>query len=178
MLQVSEEQASGIDLVGSGTAQYTLRAENDPIQYIRPEVGGSPPVNIVGNLADSSLTMTVVLEETSTTTGYSGSLGFFTDGSAIADVDEGTGSFLTFTPATIVSDVVINPVFTNTGQSSIRADELTYAFDVVGDSFGTAARRVTVSDNDGSSESFIFTVEVTEAVLIFRIKVFLEGAAE
>ena len=64
MLEVFEEQASGTDLIGSSTAQYTLQAENDLVQYIRPE--GSP-VSIVGNLADGDLAMTLVLEETATT---------------------------------------------------------------------------------------------------------------
>ena len=78
MLEVFEEQASGTDLVGSSTAQYTLQAENDPVQYIRPE--DSEALTITGTLAGRDLAMTVVLEETATTTGYTGSLGFFTDG--------------------------------------------------------------------------------------------------
>ena len=71
-LNVFEEQASRTDLIGSSTAQYTLQAENDPVQYIRP-VGS--PVNIEGSLggpadgSGSDLVITLVLEETATTTG-------------------------------------------------------------------------------------------------------------
>ena len=70
-LNVFEEQASGTDLIGSSTAQYTLQAQNDPVQYIRPT---SSPVNIegsnwVGRLMGlaSDLVITLVLEETATT---------------------------------------------------------------------------------------------------------------
>ena len=181
VLEVFEEQASGTDLIGSGTAQYTLQAENDPVQYIRPT---SSPVNIEGSLggpadgSGSDLVITLVLEETATTTGYTGSLGFFTDGSAAADLlTEGSGGFLTFTPATLVSDLLTNQTFPTTDITTIRASELGYDLEVVGGEFGTAARAVTVSDGDGSNNNqFTFIVEVTEAVLRFRIKVFLEGA--
>ena len=175
VFEVFEAQASGTDLIGSSTAQYTLQAENDPIQHIGP-TGSS--VNIEGSLADGDLAMTLVLEETASTSPYTGSLGFFTDGSADADVTEGTGSFLTFTPDALTGDLSINQTFSNTTHGSIRAEEFTYEFDVAGGNFGTATRPIIVSDNDGSDVSFTFTVEVTEAVLRFRIKVFLEGALE
>ena len=111
--------------------------------------------------------------------GYTGSLGFFTDGSAAADLlTEGAGGFLTFSPGS--SDdrgLLINQTFPTTESTTIRASELGYSFGLVGGEFGTAARAVTVSDGDGSNNNeFTFTVEVTEAVLRFRIKVFLEGA--
>ena len=170
---VFEAQAFGTDLIGSSTAQYTLQAENDPIQHIGPT--GSP-VNIEGSLADGDLAMTLMFEEPATTTEYTGSLGFFTDGSATADVTEGTGSFLTFTPDALTGDLSIIQTFSNTAQGTIRAEEYTYEFDVVGGEFGTAARPIIVSDNDGSDVSFTFTVVVDEAVLRFRIKVILEGA--
>ena len=176
MLEVFEAQASGTDLIGSNTAQYTLIAQNDPVQYIRPE--DSEDLTITGTLAGDDLVMTLVLEEIATTTGYTGNLGLFTDGSATADVTtEGSGGFLTFIPATVVSDLLTNQTFPTTDSTTIRASELGYSFGLVGGEFGTAARAVTVSDGDGSNNNeFTFTVEVTEAVLRFRIKVFLEGA--
>ena len=175
VLNVFEEQASGTDLIGSGVAQYTLQAQNDPVQYIRPE--GSP-VNIEGSLADRNLAMTLVLEETATTSPYTGSLGFFTDGSAITDIlTEGAGGFLTFTPrSSDDSGLLINQTFSTTNSTTIRASELGYDLEVVGGEFGRAERVVSVSDGDGSTESLTFIVEVTEAVLRFRIKVFIEGA--
>ena len=180
-LNVFEEQASGTDLIGSSTAQYTLQAENDPVQYIRPE--GSP-VSITGSLAGpadgsgSDLAMTLVLEETATTSSYAGSLGFFTDGSAAADLlTEGAGGFLTFSPeSSDDSGLLINQTFPTTESTTIRASELGYDLEVVGGNFGRAERVVSVSDGDGSTESLTFIVEVTEAVLRFRIKVHLEGA--
>ena len=180
-LNVFEEQASGTDLIGSGTAEYTLQAENDPVQYIRP-VGS--PVNIEGSLggpadgSGSDLVITLVLEETATTSPYTGSLGFFTDGSAAADLlTEGAGGFLTFSPGSSDdSGLLINQTFPTTDSTTIRASELGYNLEVVGGNSGRAARVVSVSDGDGSTESLTFIVEVTEAVLRFRIKVFLEGA--
>ena len=172
VFEVFEAQASGTDLIGSSTAQYTLQAENDPVQYIRP-VGS--PVNITGNLAGvdgDALAMRLVLEETATTSPYTGSLGFFTDG-------ESAGDFPTFDPEAFPSGElsIINQIFPTTNTDSTTTSELGYNFDVVGGSFGIAARSITVNDSDGSNGgSFTFTVEVDEAVLIFRIKVYLEGA--
>ena len=179
-LNVFEEQASGTDLIGSSTAQYTLQAQNDPVQYIRPT---SSPVNIEGSLggpadgSGSDLVITLVLEETATTSLYTGSLGFFTDGSA-GITPESAGGFLTFTPlgSSGTSGLVINQTFPGTDSTEISATELGYNLEVVGGNFGRAERAVSVSDGDGSTESLTFTVEVTEAVLRFRIKVFLEGA--
>ena len=135
VLNVFEEQASGTDLIGSGTAQYTLQAENDPIQYIRPE--GSP-VSIDWHsrlalwLMDLALMleMTLVLEETATTSPYTGSLGFFTDGSAMPLIFllRGRGGFLTFTPGSSDdSGLLINQTFPTTNSTTIRASELGYA---------------------------------------------------
>ena len=89
MLEVFEAQSTGTDLVGRGFVDYTLQAENDPVQYIRPE--DSEASTITGTLAGDNLAITVVLEEPATTTEYTGSLGFFTDG-------EGPGASLTFDP--------------------------------------------------------------------------------
>ena len=71
---------------------------------------------------------------------------------------------------------LINQAFPTTDSTEISATELEYGFGVAGGSFGTAGRSITVRDGDGSSGTFTFTVVVTERILIFRIKVFIEGA--
>ena len=169
VLEVFEAQSTGTDLVGRGFVDYTLQAENDLVQYIRPE--DSEASTITGTLAGDNLAITVVLEEPATTTEYTGSLGFFTDG-------EGSGASLTFDPeASSSGDLsLINQAFPTTDSTEISATELEYGFGVAGGSFGTAGRSITVRDGDGSSGTFTFTVVVTERILIFRIKVFIEGA--
>ena len=90
-------------------------------------------------------------------------------------VSDSAGGSLTYSPDPFTSDLIINQTFPTTDGTTIS--ELGYSFEVVGGSFSTGeTRSVEVRDGDGSTERFTFTVVVTEAVLRFRIKVFIEGA--